>query len=113
MHGAAAGTDPADRIAAAIPPPVRELLRTLWANGHAAYVVGGALRDVVAGRDDHDWDLATSAPPEETASLFDDAVYENRFGTVAVRRPLRTSNTSLDLNSELNCRRGAMAALLS
>jgi tRNA nucleotidyltransferase (CCA-adding enzyme) len=86
VHGAAAGTDPADRIAAAIPPPVRELLRTLWANGHAAYVVGGALRDVVAGREDHDWDLATSAPPEETASLFDDAVYENRFGTVAVRR---------------------------
>jgi tRNA nucleotidyltransferase/poly(A) polymerase len=81
-----AGTDPADRISAAIPPAVDDLLRTLWADGHAAYVVGGALRDVVAGRAGHDWDLATSAPPEETASLFDDAVYENRFGTVAVRR---------------------------
>ena len=86
MRGVGAATDPAGRIAAAIPPPVHELLRTLWANGHAAYVVGGALRDVVAGREGHDWDLATAAFPDDTAALFDDAVYENRFGTVAVHR---------------------------
>jgi tRNA nucleotidyltransferase (CCA-adding enzyme) len=41
---------------------------------------------VLIGRPTADWDLATSALPEETAALFDDAVYENRFGTVAVRR---------------------------
>jgi tRNA nucleotidyltransferase/poly(A) polymerase len=86
VPGVEAGTDPADRIPESIPPAVHELLRTLWSAGHAAYVVGGALRDVVAGRRGDDWDLATSALPEETASLFDDAAYENRFGTVAVRR---------------------------
>jgi tRNA nucleotidyltransferase (CCA-adding enzyme) len=48
--------------------------------------VGGALRDVVAGRISPDWDLATAAPPETTARLLAHAVYENRFGTVAVRR---------------------------
>ncbi|HET7701842.1 MAG TPA: HD domain-containing protein, partial [Candidatus Limnocylindrales bacterium] len=48
--------------------------------------MGGALRDVAAGRPAPDWDLATSALPEQTAGLFEGAVYENRFGTVAVRR---------------------------
>jgi putative nucleotidyltransferase with HDIG domain len=81
-----AALDPAEAIPAAIPPAVHELLGTLWAAGHAAYVVGGALRDVVAGRMSPDWDLATAAPPETTARLLAHAVYENRYGTVAVLR---------------------------
>ncbi len=79
-HEAAARLDPA------IPQGVRDILGSLWHAGHAAYVVGGALRDVVAGRAAKDWDLATSALPEETAALFEDAAYENKFGTVGVRR---------------------------
>jgi tRNA nucleotidyltransferase (CCA-adding enzyme) len=47
--------------------------------------VGGGLRDLLLGRATSDWDLATAAPPDETAALFG-AAYENRFGTVAVRR---------------------------
>ncbi len=73
-------------IADAIPAAVRALLETLWANGHAAYVVGGSLRDVVLGRQPDDWDLASDARPETLVELFPGAVYENRFGTVAVRR---------------------------
>jgi poly(A) polymerase len=72
-------------VARAIPAAVRDLLGTLWAGGHAAFVVGGALRDVIAARAGADWDLATSALPEQTAALFADATYENKFGTVAVR----------------------------
>lgn len=60
------------------------MLETLWAAGHAAYVVGGSVRDVFLERAALDWDLATSARPETTASLFPTARYENRFGTVAV-----------------------------
>ena len=78
----AATVDPA----VAIPPPVVELLETLWAAGHAAYVVGGSLRDTMLGRPAADWDLATDARPERTVEVFPGAVYENRFGTVAVRR---------------------------
>jgi tRNA nucleotidyltransferase (CCA-adding enzyme) len=48
--------------------------------------VGGALRDALLHRSTIDWDLATSALPGQTAVLFEDAAYENRFGTVAVRR---------------------------
>jgi tRNA nucleotidyltransferase (CCA-adding enzyme) len=58
----------------------------LWAAGHAAYVVGGSLRDVVLGRVPADWDLASDALPERLVELFPGSVYENRFGTVAVRR---------------------------
>ncbi len=73
-------------IPAAIPAAVRDLLGTLWASGHPAYVVGGSLRDVVLGRRPADWDLASNALPDQVVGLFPGAVYENRFGTVAVRR---------------------------
>jgi tRNA nucleotidyltransferase (CCA-adding enzyme) len=73
------------RVGSAIPDAVRDLLATLWAAGHAGYVVGGSLRDTLLDRPPYDWDLATSALPEQTKSLFDVATYENTFGTVAVR----------------------------
>lgn len=66
-----------------------DLLWTLWTAGHAAYVVGGSLRDTLLGRVPVDWDLATDALPEQTLELFPEAVYENRFGTVVVRRRRR------------------------
>jgi tRNA nucleotidyltransferase (CCA-adding enzyme) len=68
-----------------IPAAVRALLERLWANGHAAYVVGGSLRDALLGREPADWDLATDARPDRVLALFPGSVYENRFGTVAVR----------------------------
>lgn len=63
-----------------------ELLQTLWTAGQAAYVVGGSLRDALLGRPPADWDLASDARPERLLAIFPDAAYENRFGTVAVRR---------------------------
>ena len=63
-----------------------DVIAVLQAGGHAAYVVGGSLRDRMLGREVADWDLATDARPERIAELFPGAVYENRFGTVAVRR---------------------------
>ena len=73
-------------IEGAIPVAVRDLLGSLWAGGHAGYIVGGSLRDIVLGRQPVDWDLASDALPERLVELFPGAVYENRFGTVAVRR---------------------------
>jgi len=72
-------------IADAVPAAVLALTEVLRTNGHAAYVVGGCLRDVVLGRDPHDWDLTTDARPERLQELFRGALYENRFGTVTVR----------------------------
>jgi len=69
-----------------IPAAVADVLTTLWGGGQAAYTVGGCLRDALLGRDPADWDLATDAPPERVQALFPGSVYENRFGTVVVRR---------------------------
>jgi tRNA nucleotidyltransferase (CCA-adding enzyme) len=82
----AGGTLDPEAIGGLVPEPVLDLLRTLWDAGHPAYVVGGSLRDALLGRRAKDWDLATAALPEQTVELFPGAVYENRFGTVAVRR---------------------------
>ena len=82
----AGGSLDPEAIGRLVPEPVLELLRTLWAAGHAAYVVGGSLRDALLGRTAKDWDLATAALPEQTVEMLPGAVYENRFGTVAVRR---------------------------
>jgi len=83
--GVGESLDPA-AIGPLVPRPVLGLLRTLWSAGYSAYVVGGSLRDALLGRPARDWDLATSALPDQTLELFPGAVYENRFGTVAVRR---------------------------
>jgi tRNA nucleotidyltransferase (CCA-adding enzyme) len=85
IAGTTTGPAPVDP-ASAIPPPVFELLEELWRAGRAGYVVGGSLRDALLGRTAADWDLATDARPEQTVEIFPGSVYENRFGTVAVRR---------------------------
>ena len=76
----------AARVAEAVPTALRELMATLHAAGHAVFVVGGSVRDVLIGREPTDWDLATDARPEQMLALLAGAVYENAFGTVAVRR---------------------------
>jgi len=79
------GADLAATLRKAIPSEVHDLLATLWAGGHAAYVVGGSLRDAVLGRAAVDWDLASDALPERVLELVPGSVYEHRFGTVAIR----------------------------
>ena len=68
-----------------VPSTVTSLMERLWAHGHAAYVVGGSVRDSLLGRQAQDWDLATDARPDRLLAVFPGAVYENQFGTVAVR----------------------------
>jgi putative nucleotidyltransferase with HDIG domain len=67
-----------------VPAGVHSVLARLWNGGFAAYVVGGGVRDALLGRRASDWDVATSALPEQVATLFPAGRYENRFGTVTV-----------------------------
>ena len=53
-----------------IPPQVNRAIEILQNNGHSAYVVGGAVRDMLMGKTAHDWDITTSALPEETLESF-------------------------------------------
>ena len=66
------------------PDSVRDVLATLWRNGHAAYVVGGGVRDELLGRPAKDWDVTTDALPERLVALFPGGRIDNAFGTVTV-----------------------------
>lgn len=68
-----------------IHPKVREILGLLEKAGHKAYIVGGCVRDSLRGQHPTDWDIATSAAPEEIQKLFPDNFYDNVFGTVTVK----------------------------
>lgn len=54
-----------------IPSQVNSALKILCDSGHSAYVVGGAVRDAFMGRKADDWDITTSALPEEIKEAFD------------------------------------------
>lgn len=56
-----------------IPAEVRTLASHLMAKGFPAFLVGGAARDLIAGRRPHDWDLATAATPGEMRRIADEA----------------------------------------
>ena len=83
---AAVQDDAAGRVATVVPARALAVLDRIHAAGHAAFIVGGSLRDALLGRTPADWDMATDARPDRLVALFPGAVYENRFGTVAVRR---------------------------
>ena len=51
-------------------PGAALLLDALHGAGYAAYAVGGCVRDSLLGLDPHDWDLCTSARPEQVMALF-------------------------------------------
>lgn len=53
-----------------LPDKVRQIIETLQENGYEAYAVGGCVRDSLLGREPEDWDITTSALPEQTKALF-------------------------------------------
>ena len=56
----------------AIPEKPLYLINKLNASGYKAYIVGGCVRDSILGLEPKDWDICTSATPEETATVFDE-----------------------------------------
>lgn len=68
-----------------VPEPILEVVRRLRGAGHRAYLVGGAVRELLRGVPTQDWDVGTSATPEEVLRLYPGAVVTGlRFGTVTI-----------------------------
>lgn len=76
--------DGAELTLPALGDPAGEVIDRLRQAGHEASVVGGSLRDVLLGHTPADWDIATSATPEQVVRLFAHTTWLNRFGTVTV-----------------------------
>ena len=64
---------------------IEDIFGKLQENGFEAFLVGGCVRDLLLRRQPKDWDIATNALPERIQEIFPDSVYENDFGTVAVK----------------------------
>jgi tRNA nucleotidyltransferase (CCA-adding enzyme) len=78
-----------DKVGAAltrvVPRGVTTVCRELSGAGHEAWAVGGAIRDALLGRDIGDWDVATSARPEQVQALFRHTIPTGiEHGTVTV-----------------------------
>ena len=68
-----------------LPDKVNKIIETLRAASYEAYAVGGCVRDCVLGRTPNDWDITTSARPEETKRLFPRTIDTGiKHGTVTV-----------------------------
>ncbi len=55
-----------------MPDEIKTVLNKLESAGYSAYAVGGAVRDMLIGRQIHDYDVCTSAPPEDIRRVFAD-----------------------------------------
>jgi tRNA nucleotidyltransferase (CCA-adding enzyme) len=67
-----------------LPKEVLMVVAVLQNAGHEAFVVGGCVRDLIMDLKPKDFDVTTTATPEEIISLFPKTFYENTYGTVGV-----------------------------
>ena len=75
-----------------LPEDVKNIINRLNEAGHEAFAVGGCIRDSILGRDPEDWDITTSAKPEEIKDVFERTVDTGiKHGTVTVVLKCRTS----------------------
>jgi len=68
-----------------IPKEVKDTIAKLKKNGFDAHIVGGCVRDFLKKRKPKDWDIATSAKPEQIQKIFPDSFYANKFFTVTIQ----------------------------
>jgi len=68
-----------------LPEKVKQIITTIQAAGFEAYAVGGCVRDSLLGREPDDWDITTSAKPEQIKELFPRTIDTGiQHGTVTV-----------------------------
>jgi len=68
-----------------LPSATRHILNVLKENGHEAFLVGGCIRDLLLKRTPRDYDIATSALPEQIESLFPKTLDIGKaFGIIAI-----------------------------
>lgn len=53
-----------------LPEKVKQIIDTITEAGFEAFAVGGCIRDTILGREPNDWDITTSAKPEQVKALF-------------------------------------------
>lgn len=68
-----------------IPERIKKIITKFQENKAEIYIVGGAVRDLILGREVNDWDFTTNLTPEEMKKLFPkNSFYNNAFGTLSI-----------------------------
>lgn len=68
-----------------LPKKVKRIISVIESNGYEAYAVGGCVRDSILGREPNDWDITTSASPQQVKELFRRTIDTGiKHGTVTV-----------------------------
>ncbi|MCW1949734.1 MAG: CCA tRNA nucleotidyltransferase [Candidatus Shapirobacteria bacterium] len=68
-----------------IPERIKKIIAKFHENKAEIYIVGGAVRDLILGREVNDWDFTTNLTPEEMKKLFPkNSFYNNTFGTLSI-----------------------------
>ncbi len=67
-----------------VPVAIKEIYKKIKSSGFEIYLVGGSVRDLLLKRPIKDWDLTTSATPEQILQIFPNGFYDNQFGTVGI-----------------------------
>jgi len=75
-----------------IPTEVKKIVSALENKGFQAFVVGGCVRDILREVEPNDWDITTSANPEELKKIFPKSFDVNQFGTVTVLTSSKKEN---------------------
>lgn len=93
-----------------IPAPALFILKTLQTAGYEAYLVGGAVRDLILLSEQNqttddaaskfDFDFTTNAKPEEIQKLFPESYYENEFGTVGISHQHLLEQMGINIETE-------------
>lgn len=75
----------APRLRMDLPEDVRQIIAKLEGHGYEAYAVGGCVRDTILARIPGDWDITTSAKPEQVKEIFPRTIDTGiQHGTVTV-----------------------------
>ena len=83
-----------------LPDSVMNILSRLETDGFSAFVAGGAVRDTIMGKTPHDYDIATSARPEEVKKLFRRTIDTGiKHGTFTTRQVMKLPRSELTVNT--------------
>lgn len=67
-----------------IPEEILKIYKKLQNAKFEAYFVGGCVRNMLLKKPIKDWDMTTSATPQDLLKIFPDGFYDNQFGTVGI-----------------------------
>jgi tRNA nucleotidyltransferase/poly(A) polymerase len=67
-----------------LPEAIKNIFSIFKNNGFEIYLVGGAVRDFLLGKNPKNFDFTTNATPKQIQSLFPNSFYNNTYGTVSI-----------------------------